>query len=118
MITLMDRLCSRIESCLSLDKKDPTVLHIEVDRVVHYLHEFDLPVAPAGFERYITLFLEKNIIGKIPLGDRATFPVIARMIIKAAEIFLYEGAKHAAPDEPEQLKQMIEEWKARKNETR
>lgn len=116
MISQQDRLTTRIETCLSLDKADPTVLRVEMDRVVHYLHEYGYPVAPTGFEAYITKFLDKNVVGKVPLGDKSSFTVIALMILKAAEIYLYEGTKEAKPDEPEQFRKMIEEWEHKKHD--
>ncbi len=95
MITEKARLLTRIQTCLNLDKKDPQSLRVQIDKIIHYLHEFKIAVPPRQFEDAVKLFLSKNVIGKAQLGHPGTFPAIANAIVTMASNVM----ERAIPDE-------------------
>ena len=79
-----DRLLTRIETCISLDRKKPTELHIAIEQVIDYLQQFNVAVPPYSFEQKLEQALNQEIVGKIQLGHPDAFPSIARFILMLA----------------------------------
>jgi len=88
MITHEDRLLNRMETCITLDKNNPTEMHFKIDLMVKYLHEFGYEVAPNMFEAVIQKAANTYIVGKLPLGDKATIPALAIYILNIAKTML------------------------------
>jgi hypothetical protein len=119
-ITPKQRLISRISSCLRLDKKKPTELHIEVDMLISYLYEFGIPVPPGQFERLVSKMMVDQVIGKIQLGQPLVMERIATAILQLAENIIQAAESTAiinAQTEPDEVSKVLEEA-SRKNWTK
>ena len=81
MITKDDRLINRITGCLRFDRKASTVVHVEIDKIIQFLHEFDYMVPAAQFEQLVTTVLNEYVVNKLPAGEKPSLHVIANFIL-------------------------------------
>lgn len=109
MITEKSRLMTRLETCLSLDKDEPTSLRVQVDKIVMYLHEFKIFVPPRQFEEAVKIFLKEKVMNKVPLGNPGTFPAIANAIYTLAETIVDKAASEQIIDSLEAKDKLIDE---------
>jgi len=98
MITTTDQILARIESCLTLDPKDPTALRIQIDKIIHYLHEFRMIVPPKQYEELVKKFLSTKVLNKAALGDKRTFPAISKALLIMANDLLERAANQEIID--------------------
>lgn len=98
MITTTDQILTRIESCLSLDPKDPTALRVQIDKIIHYLHEFRMIVPPKQFEELVKTFLTQKVLNKAELGNKNTFPAISKALLLLANDLLEKAANQEIID--------------------
>ena len=92
MITTTDQILTRIESCLTLDPKDPTALRIQIDKIIHYLHEFRMLVPPKQYEELVKTFLTQRVLNKAELGNKQTFPAISKALLALADSLIEKAA--------------------------
>jgi hypothetical protein len=98
MITKTDQILSRIESCLNLDKNNPTELRVQVDKIIHFLHEFQIQVPPKQYEMLVKKFLSEKVLNKAALGDKRTFPAISKALLLLASELVEKAASQEVID--------------------
>ena len=106
-ISPKERLLNRLISCIRLDKADPTQLHIEIDSISKYLHEFGIPVPPLQFEEVVQAIMDKHVKGQVQLGQPHVMAVLAEAILQLALDFILYAEEttrknhNSQPDVPE-----------------
>jgi len=91
------QLLTRVASCLRLDKKDKTVLHVEIDAVMAYLSDYDIPVAPRQYEEIAIEMLNSEVVGKVKLGNKGALEQVATLLIVLA-VNMLEAAEFSAQE--------------------
>lgn len=108
LISPRERLLNRVVSCLRLDRKDPTHLHIELDALIQYLHGFGFIVPPFQYEQLVKKMLSEQVLNKnTPPGIIVR---IAEALIQLAENILAQAEESARKNiytEPESIKKVM-----------
>jgi len=105
VISQKHQLLARIASCLRLDKKDKSNLHVEIDAIMVYLADYGIPVAPRQYETLATEMLNNEVVGKVKLGEPGMLEYIANMLLtlavnmlQAAELSAHESHNDEPPE--------------------
>ena len=88
-ILTSEKSIARIKSCLRVDPKDPTFLHVEVDKIGSYLmREEGLKFSMTKFEKLLENEINKKLVGKAI--TEKMFDLIAKYANELAIYLTYE----------------------------
>lgn len=92
MITQDDRLLSRLELCVVPDKSNPSEYHIQLDKAIKLLSDFDYVVPPARFEKEVGEVMQKAVVGKLP-PDRVSIIIIAKALLLIGKLLSIDRSR-------------------------
>ena len=84
MILPKDKLLTRLISCLRPDLNDSRHLHVEIDVIITYLHDFGLNVPPIQYESLVNKFMKQQVLNKIDISRPHTRAAVAEGLIELA----------------------------------
>lgn len=84
MISEEKRLLTRLEHCVRVDPKDPTVFHVDFDNAVRTLGQFEYLIPPAQFEAALSELFDKALINKLRAHPQVSRFLIATAILDTA----------------------------------
>lgn len=88
MITRLDRIANQLLSTISIDRKDPSLIRIQFDKVLQILYNFDIVIPPKIFEDTFNKVMEERLVGKIRANDVAKWAISQAMLNTALSLML------------------------------
>jgi len=116
MINLEERIVTQLLSTIYKDKKDPTVLRVNVDKVVSVLDSFGYNLPSNVFEKKLEEMLNAKLVGA-KMSPGLTFS-IAQMIVDIANKMHIKDediaaflAKQNQEQDPREIQEKIIKWR-------
>jgi len=117
MIDQKTNLVNKILSTITVDKKDPSVIRLDINNAANILTSFGYNLPSQPFEKNLETALNKILVGKATISPSVKYAAAEIIISVADKMHIPEDKiikylqEHDAEEDIEAMQRQIEQWR-------